>query len=177
MINKIFIYGVPGSGKTYISQKMADDLKLPLFEADVLKEELRRLTTKEESPFLFLGTCQAYREFGELNKDNAIKGLKAVRQALADRVNKEIDNLDKILIEGAFLDPNLLNNNGRMILVIAPDEEEHRNQFFEHRENNDANLEEFRAARIIQEFLVDEAGDLNLEILENKLVEKINKSL
>ena len=71
---KIFIYGVPGSGKTYISQKMSDNLKLPLFEADTLKEELKKLTTKEDSPFLFLGTCQAYRHFGELNDENVIKG-------------------------------------------------------------------------------------------------------
>src|SRR3989344_1697633 len=113
MINQILIYGVPGSGKTHISQKMSNDLKLPLFEADTLKDELRKLTTKEESPFLFLGTCQAYRHFGELNEDHALKGLKAVRRAFADRVNEEIQKHDEFIMEGAFLDPNLLKDSGK----------------------------------------------------------------
>lgn len=169
MKNLIFIYGVPGSGKTYISQKMSDDLKLPLFEADTLKDELRKLTTKEESPFLFLGTCQAYRYFGELDSENVIKGLKAVRQALANRVSEEIEKHGEVVIEGAFLDPNLLKDTGKLILVITTDEGQHRNQFFEHRENNEINAEEFKATRIIQDFLINEAKNLSIEIMENKI--------
>lgn len=169
MTNRIFIYGVPGSGKTYISQKMADDLKLPLFEADTLKEALRKLTTKEESPFLFLGTCQAYRYFGELNNDNVVKGLKAVRQALVDRVSQEIQNHDQVVLEGAFLDPHVLKDIGKLVLVVTFDEEQHKNQFFQHREKSEANLEEFKSARMIQDFLIGEAKNLNIEIKENNL--------
>jgi|SRR3989338_49402 len=165
---KIFIYGVPGSGKTYISQKMSDNLKLPLFEADTLKEELKKLTTKEDSPFLFLGTCQAYRHFGELNDENVIKGLKAVRQALAESVAKEVQNHKAVIIEGAFLDPNLLKDLGRLILVITSDEEQHRRQFFQHREKSEDNISEFKAVRIIQNFLINEAKALNIEIKENE---------
>ena len=167
-MNLIFIYGVPGSGKTYISQKMSNDLKLPLFEADTVKDELRKLTIKEESPFLFLGTCQAYRYFGELNEENAVKGLKAVRQALADKVSEEIKKHGEVIMEGAFLDPNLIKDNGKMLLVVTTKEEQHRNQFFEHRDRGDANLEEFKAARMIQEFLINEAKDLDIEILKNE---------
>lgn len=127
---KIFIYGVPGSGKTYVSQKMSKDLGLPLLETDTLKDELRQLATEEESPFLFLGTSQAYKFFGSLSLNNVIKGLKAVRSALAGRVNKEVESSDRIIIEGAFLDPDLLKDYGRLILVITSNEEQHRSQFF-----------------------------------------------
>ncbi len=164
---KVFIYGVPGSGKTYLSQKIAHDLNLPLFEADTLKEPLRKLTTKEESPFLFLGTSQAFRYFGGLNINNAIKGLKAIREVLVDAVNKKIQNHKEIVMEGAFLDPNLLKDQGKLILVITSDEKQHNEQFFNHREKNEANLEEFKATRIIQDFLINEAKDLNIEIIEN----------
>ena len=168
LADKTFIYGVPGSGKTYLSQKIAKDFNLPLFEADTLKDSLRKLTTQKESPFLFLGTNQAFRYFGELNINNAIKGLKAVRNILADVVNKEIQNHDEVVMEGAFLDPNLLKSVGEVILVVTLDEKQHRDRFFNHREKNEANLEEFKAARIIQDFLVKEAEDLNIEIIENK---------
>lgn len=167
-MNNIFIYGVPGSGKTYTSQKMSHDLNLPLFEADTLKKEVRKLTTKEESPFLFFGTCQAYQCFGKLNEENVIKGLKAVRQALSARVNEEIKNHDGIILEGAFLDPNLLKDDGKLILIITSDEEQHEDQFFQHREKNDVNMEEFKASRIIQNFLINEAEDLNIEVMENQ---------
>lgn len=167
MKNLIFIYGVPGSGKSYISQKMAKDLNLPLFEADTLKDELRKQTTKEKSPFLFLGTCQAYRYFGEFNEENVVNGLKAVRQFLADSVNEEINNKNQVIMEGSFLDPNVIKDKGRMILVITVNEEQHKNQFFEHRERNNANEEEFGAVRIIQDFLINEAEGLNIEILKN----------
>lgn len=165
---KVFIYGVPGSGKTYLSQKIADNLNLPLFEADTLKEPLRKFTTKDKSPFLFLGTSQAFRYFGEPNTENVIRGLKSVREVLADAVNKEIQSRERVVVEGAFLDPNLLKNDGKLILVITSDEKQHRDQFFKNRENNEANLEEFKAARIVQDFLVKEAKDLGIEILENE---------
>lgn len=165
---KVFIYGVPGSGKTYLSQKIANDLNLPLFEADTLKEPLRRLTTKEESPFLFLGTNQAFSQFGKLNTENVARGLKAVRRALSDAVNKEIQGRDKVVVEGAFLDPNLLKNDGKLILIITSSEKQHRDQFFKNRKENQENLEEFKAARINQEFLIKEAQNLNVEIMENE---------
>ncbi|HEY4474477.1 MAG TPA: AAA family ATPase [Candidatus Paceibacterota bacterium] len=165
---KVFIYGVPGSGKTYLSQKIADELNLPLFEADTLRDELRKLTTKEESLFLFLGTSRAFSQFGELNTENVIKGLKAVREALANRVEKEIKNHDEVVMEGAFLDPNLLKGCGRLILVVTSEEEQHRDHFFKHRENSMENVEQFKAARVIQNFLINEAKDLGVEILENE---------
>ena len=164
---KVFIYGVPGSGKTYFSQKIADDLGLPLFEADTLKEPLRKLTTEEESPFLFLGTSQAFRYFGELSIENVIRGLMAVRKYLADAVGKEIKKHSEVVMEGAFLDPNLLKNNGKLILIITFNEKQHREHFFKHRENSEESLEEFKAARMIQDFLINEAKDLNIKIIEN----------
>ena len=117
--------------------------------------------------FYSLGQAKHNRHFGELNQENVINGLKSVRNALADRVSKEIQSSDKFILEGAFLDPDILKNKGRLILVITSSEEQHRKQFFHHREENEDNLNEFKAARIIQDLLINEAKVLNIEIKEN----------
>src|SRR6266704_3286746 len=96
---KIFIYGVPGSGKTYFSQKLKKLLNIPLLEGDKIKDKLRRIKTRKEAPFLFLPTCKAYKEFGELNQENAIKGLLDVRNELNQAVINEIKDHSSLIIE------------------------------------------------------------------------------
>ena len=83
-------------------------------------------------------------------------------------INEEIEKHDQVVMEGAFLDPNLLLEQGKMILVVTTSEEQHRNQFFEHREHNKMNAEEFKATRIIQDFLISETNNLKVEIINNE---------
>ena len=164
----IFIYGVPGVGKTHFSRILEKELNFPVIEADKIKKKARKNKSKREYPFLYLGTSQAYKQFGELNKTNAIKGLMAVRHALMENVGAEIRDSKSTIIEGAFLDPNLLKKYGRVILLTTVDEQQHKKQFLQHREKLlDFKGEEFQAARLIQEFLIDEAKELDFEIVEN----------
>ena len=51
--------------------------------------------------------------------------------------------------------------------MIKKDEEDHRKQFFAHREENEKSLEHFKATRIIQNYLMEEAKKYNVEIIEN----------
>lgn len=162
-----FIYGVPGSGKTFISKEMQTKLGWSLFEADSLRKIAQENATKEDEPFTFLGTCQAYRKFGELNDGNAIKGLIAVRKKLAPFVLKKVNQIDKTIIEAAFLDPSQLSGLGECLLVVTANEKRHQQHFFEHRVNNQETQEEFRTARIIQDFLIKEAKNKFIKILEN----------
>ena len=78
----IFIYGVPGVGKTYLSRKIHQQLDLPLIEADSLRKEAHRQYTKQQNPFVYLSTTDAYTEFGDQTDGNVIKGLLAVRHAM-----------------------------------------------------------------------------------------------
>ncbi len=166
--NKILIYGVSGSGKTYFSKKLGKQLGLPVFEADKIKDKLRETKKKEEYPFIYLGTCQAYRYFGELNKENVIKGLLSVREALNQAVIDELQKHDQIIMEGAFFDPDSLKNLGRVILLTTIDEKRHRKQFLSHREKMlDIKNNQFKAARIIQGYLIEEAKSLGLEIIDS----------
>ena len=157
---KIFIYGVPGAGKTYYSKLLGKKLDLPVFEADKLK--------KKVFPFQNLSTCLAYKEFGGLTPENAKKGLFLVRDILRDTVEKEILKNSDLIMEGAFLDPNSLIKFGKPILLVTTDKDKHKRQFLKHREKLfDIYENEFKAARMIQEFLIVEATGLGIEIVEN----------
>ncbi|OGG06859.1 hypothetical protein A2872_00550 [Candidatus Gottesmanbacteria bacterium RIFCSPHIGHO2_01_FULL_42_12] len=149
----IFIYGVPGSGKTYYSKQLSKKLNVPHVEAD-------KWVKKK------YGTCQAFKLFGPLNETNAIKGLLAVRGETRENVRKLLAKNESIF-EGAFLDPNDLTLLGKVILLVVPDEKQHRKQFYAHREKLlDFSGGEFRAARMIQDYLITEAKKLGIEILE-----------
>ena len=121
-------------------------------------------------PFLYLGTKDAFQVFGDLNKENVIKGLKAVRKSLASYVEKKIESYpDKLILEGAFLDPQDLPKQSLLILIVTPDEQKHRYQYFTHREKIERHIKTFEAVRVIQEYLLEEAKNYPVKIVENKL--------
>jgi 2-phosphoglycerate kinase len=166
---RIFIYGAPGAGKTTLSVELKKKSGFALIEGDRLREAVaQKKKTESEDPFVYVGTTEAFRKFGALTEENVIKGLKAVRASMAPYVAEEISKYgDELIFEAAFLDPNELSNSGRLILVVTSDEEKHRKQYFEHREKNDKNQETFRAARMVQDYFLEEAKELGIEIVKN----------
>ena len=165
---KIFIYGVPGSGKTTFSLYMKEKIGYPLVEGDELRTLAQKGTTREETPFAYMGMTGAFRKFGELTEENVIQGLKAVRKNMVPYIQEEIEKYPaELILECAFLDPERVTGKGRVILLTKQDEESHWKQFFTHREENEKSLEHFKAARIIQDYLIDEAKKYDVEIIEN----------
>lgn len=166
--NKIFIYGVPGVGKTYFSKHLGKKLEVNVIEGDLLKRKARKHTTETINPFLLSSTCRAYEKFGELNYENAVKGLKAVRSALQQVVSETVSSRSNFVLEAAFLDPQLLRDLGTILLLTTKDEKLHKNYFLHHREKLlDFAGNEFKAARFIQNFLIEEAKKLNIQTIEN----------
>lgn len=164
-----FIYGVPGAGKTHISRILGEKLKLTVIEGDSVKSNARNGKTKRDHPFLFLGTYQAYQRFGELNRKNIIAGCIGVRDALGEAVENEIKQQHmNVIFEGAFIDPQTYVQQAQVILIVVRDEKLHKNQFYTHREKLfDIYKNEFKAARILQEYLIEEAEKLGVTIVEN----------
>ncbi len=169
LLNKIFIYGVSGSGKTSLSIELQKKLGCVLIEADYLRKAVaQKEKTQAEDPFVYIGTKEAYRYFGEFNEENIIKGLGAVRNSMAPYVAKEIEKYhDSLIMESAFLDPNLLSGIGKLILIITTNENKHRSQYFKYREQNESNIETFQVTRIIQNYLLQEAKSLPVKVIEN----------
>jgi 2-phosphoglycerate kinase len=166
--SKIFIYGVAGSGKTTFSLDLKEKTNYPLVEGDTLRALAQEGKTREEAPFSYMGTSGAFRQFGELTEENVIKGLMAVRENMIPYIQKEIEKYpNELIFECAFLDPERVIGKGKVILLTKQDEESHRKQFFAHREENETSLEHFKATRIIQDFLIEEAKNYPIEIVEN----------
>jgi 2-phosphoglycerate kinase len=163
---KLFIYGVPGVGKTHASHLLAKRLKLPLLEADTLWKVAQRGKSPATHPFLFAHTCKAYQLIGPKKKINIIKGLREVRKAMGSHILRAIKKYPADLVaEASFLDPHVLSKLGTMILVVARDKARHEKQFFAHRDKK-RNATEFLVARTIQRFLIDEARKNNIQLVE-----------
>jgi 2-phosphoglycerate kinase len=159
---KIFIYGVPGTGKTKYSKILGRQTGFSIVEADQIKKKLG----------IHIGTCQAFKQFGDFNRENVIKGLIFVRKALCSTVLKEVTKRDAIILEGAFLNPQQLLPLGRVLLLTTTDEYEHKKQFRHHLEYLfDIHETTFKAARIIQEYFCDEAKKLRVETIDSSELE------
>jgi 2-phosphoglycerate kinase len=165
---RVYIYGVPGVGKTYISRLVGKKLGYPVFEADNIKKKARKGKSKIGNPFLYLSTCFAFRHFGKQTNNNVIKGLVGVREAYKGFVAEETKDKNNVVIEGAFLDPASLEKKALKILLVCRNERKHKSQFLKHREKLlDIKGVEFRSARIIQDFLIEESKKLSIKIVES----------
>jgi|SRR5665213_2308861 len=167
-MNKVLIYGAPGVGKSSTTQLLGDLLDLPIFEGDYLREHVAQQQKSEaEDPFLYVGTKEAWKKFGDFNPDNVIKGLLAVRKSMLNYVNRELSTHKSIIFEVSFLTPQIYSDEFPLILLVTHDESKHRKQFFSKRPESHITEQGFTAARIIQDYLIKEASDLNVYIVEN----------
>ena len=168
MNNRVFLYGVPGSGKTFLGRKLSELFKSTYIELDEVRHTAQAGKTFESDPFLFVGTTNAYKQLGEENKQNIIQGLIEVRKALHPYVQNLISRSENNFVaEGAFLKPKTFITKGKIFLVLEKNEEIHMGNFFENREINEENVKNFKVARVIQDYLIEESEKLNIEIISS----------
>lgn len=164
----IFLYGVPGVGKTLLAEELSKKLECAVVELDRLKKSAQKGKSHASHPFLFYTTCTAYKAFGEMTPESAAKGLREVRKAFKAAVDAEIAYYTRdVIMEGAFFDPQSGKGKGSAYLIVARDEGRHRRQFFTHRKEDMATRDEFRAARMVQEYLLGEAKSADIAVVEN----------
>jgi len=158
----IFLYGVPGVGKSTVSAVLAKKLGVDVFYGDDIREEGKLGKSVETDPFYFLPTTEAYKVIGERSPENVIKGFLAVREAYVSLFEEKIrEYKDGSIIECAFLTPLLIKEWGKVILLHHSSEMQHRKQFMLNR-NIDSPLvrEKFENARWIQDYLLEEKRTL-----------------
>ncbi len=167
-MNHILIYGAPGAGKTTTSKLWHKKTSIFLYEGDYLREVIaQKMESETKNPFLYVGTKQAWRKFGDLTVVNVEKGLLACRESMKPYLDKELAKHDDIIFEAAFIEPAAYPA-AKLFLVITLNEEKHRKQFYEHRREDVETEEGFKASRIIQDLLIDEAKSLDITIIQSE---------
>ena len=120
------------------------------------------------SPFYFLPTTEAYQAIGKRTKSNVIAGFLNVRKALHPIIARQLKKYRRgFVLEAAFLDPRRFLKIGD-VLLLAPSAKDHRRQFFVHRKKNVfRNKAQLQNARVIQQYLIAEAKQLEIPISRN----------
>lgn len=154
-MNKILVYGVSAAGKTTLCKLLREKTKFPLVHGDNIRDGG------------YPGTKTAWRKYGSLTKENAIKGLHDVREYMQKDVHDKLAELDEFIFEAVFIDPAQYHTKATIFLIVTTDEADHRKHFFERWPETDERIESFRAVRIIQEYLIEEAKDLGIKIIHN----------
>lgn len=165
-MKNLFVYGVPGVGKTHWTRNHTKENDIQLIELDSVRYKAQADYTLDENPFAYLGTTDAYKALGIRNTKNITQGLREVRKTLQPYIIEEIlKQKTSYLAESAFIDPLQVNNYGEPILIIKKYRRFHRRQFFQNREKSKYMRRNFRTARILQKYLIKEASEQDIQII------------
>lgn len=110
----ILIGGVPGVGKTsisgYIAKKLGIDIVLSV---DYLREFLRPFASEKELGIINTSVYDAWREFGDKNQENILKGFieqgNILNKGLNSVMKRAIKNGEPMIIETLYFIPEQIN--------------------------------------------------------------------
>ena len=167
---RLFLYGVPGVGKTHLARRLHQITGLPLLEADRLRDAAQMMHPPDKEPFLYCGTTEAYRQFGGRPSEGTIaRGLNAAREALQPFVTAYLnEHPEGAILEAAFLDPRLLRPLGRPVLLICSRRIQHGWRSRQHRPLTASSPVAMGVARRLQRYLIGEAEQLGIAILDTR---------
>ncbi len=152
-MSQFLIYGVPDVGKTTVSKALHDKTKMPLIQGDYIRP--------------YPATKFVWRKYGQLSKENVVKGLLYVRDYMRKDVDEVLTKQKNVILEAVFIDPVSYYNEVKVYLLVCLDEDTHRKQFFEKRKETDESKQNFAAVRMMQEYLLEEAQKLDVKVIRN----------
>ncbi len=171
----ILICGAPGSGKSTVAQKLAQQLEISqLIGSDTIREIARSYSTKENTPSLYTSAI-LYSNDNTLQKDSLIWGFKKQAEDLRSGMlavirRSEKENKDLIL-EGIHPIPGLLNNNFIQVVLTIPSEGQHHKQLLAQGDDRSSyKIDNFKKARAFQDYLIEQAKIAEGHIIENESI-------
>ena len=181
----ILIGGATGVGKSRLAAELAGILEINrMASTDSIREVMRKMISKELVPSLHVSSYEAGKviyKFGEMSKrdkiiygflDQAEKVLTGVEAVVCRAIKENVS----LVVEGIHLLPGSFKKFRDKayvveILLTTLDEEIHKSRFYSREKKSPRSskkyLRNFRAIRIIQDFLYHLAKENGTPIVEN----------
>ncbi len=178
----MLVGGVPGVGKTsisgYIARKLGVDI---VISGDYLREFVRPLLSGDQKELIECSVYDAWKFYGEKNRDNIVKGYleqtKILWPGMEKILERAMENGESLIIETLYFPPSMFQDLSRRGLYSAylyiANADLHDSRLRERQEFTHFNspgerlanhLEEYR---IIMEYTVEEVKRMGATILYN----------
>jgi uncharacterized protein len=184
----ILIGSASGIGKSTIASELAKELGIKhLIETDFIREIVRGIIGPEYAPALHRSSFDAYVT---LKDKERFKGNNAglisagfeehasfVIPAIEKVIKRAVDDYDDVVIEGVHLVPGLIDiekfrdEASIHFFVLTATEEMHKERFVKRAmkiKRGGKHLEYFKENRIINDYLVKEASEHGVPVINNK---------
>jgi 2-phosphoglycerate kinase len=156
-----------------------------ILSTDTIRQVLRSIKDKSKNPELFCHTYQAHihKQVGSENLDPILRGFLAQLEHIDPFVKKGVQKFvaegTDALVEGVHIIPGALEgmSEGVIEILINPDIKTHEEMFVSKyrsgklrtvSKDEGIRTNEFQAAKIIQEYMVEQAETKNIHIIPFK---------
>lgn len=193
----ILVGSASGIGKSTIASELGRTLGIThTIETDFIREIVRGIIGPEYAPALHKSSYDAYvtirdkHRFDENSEDLISAGFEEhasfVIPAIEKVISRAVKDSDDVVIEGVHLVPGLLNidkfEDDAFIhfFVLTTDEEIHKERFVKRAmdiKRGGKHLEYFRENRIINNYLVKQAFDHNVPVINNLEIDSTVKRM
>ncbi|MEN6328868.1 MAG: 3H domain-containing protein [Methanobacteriaceae archaeon] len=193
----ILIGSASGIGKSTISSELAKELGIKhLIETDFIREIVRGIIGPDYAPALHKSSFDAYitlkdKHRYEGNGEALISAgfeehASFVIPAIERVIKRAVDDFDDVVIEGVHLVPGLVNTKKFQddasihFFILTADEETHKERFVRRAMNikrGGKHLEYFKENRIINNYLVQQARDHQVPVINNLDLDNTKKRM
>ncbi|WP_163328626.1 ATP cone domain-containing protein [Desulfurobacterium thermolithotrophum] len=181
----ILIGGATGVGKSKLAAELAGILEINrMASTDSIREVMRKMISKELVPSIHVSSYEAGNvvyKFGEMEKEQKIlygflDQTEKVLTGVEAVINRAIKENISLIVEGIHLIPGVFDRLKEKAYVIhliltTLDEEMHKSRFKSREKVSQRTskkyLRNFRAIRLIQDYLYKTAAERNIPVVEN----------
>lgn len=180
----LVLEGASATGKSMLAMELLQDLAATRFiSTDTIRQVIKGIHTEQDHPELYCHTYQAhkYRESGDPSLDSVVRGFIAQSELIMPHVQGLVGRINEegaiAIIEGVHVEPGSFKSMGANVLevVINPSFKTHRAMFLSKHaagklrtvsENSSVRTKEFKATRMIQDYLVSCALKHGVPVVE-----------
>lgn len=192
----ILIGSASGIGKSTAAAELAKTLKIKhLMETDFIREVVRGIIGNDYAPALHKSSYNAYTTLRNQKNFNTKEALinagfeehaSFVVPAIEKVIERAIKDKDDIVIEGVHLIPGLIDlekfkdKASVHFFILSSDEKRHKDRFVKRATEigrGGKQLDYFNENRIIHDYLVQEAENNNVKVINSTTVNKTVKRM